>query len=577
MNLIPKVKQLEIHAGFLTNKAVSFEEQNLDSRLVTALKKLPCDPTGTKLEIDIIGEAEAGSVDNSGEGYELLISENHISIRASSPAGAFYAIQTLRQLYKELQVPCLHIVDRPDFPHRGFYQDVTRGKIASVETIKKLIDDMAYYKLNSLQLYVEHVFEFEETKDLWQSTGCLTGAELRELDEYCHLNFIDFIPSLSTFGHLHDLLEQPKYKHLQVLKDFQEIPNFWSSRMRHHTIDPLNPESFRVIKSLIDQYAPHFTSQYFNICCDETFDLTRYADEGYDVGRLYVDFVKKIIDHVGAKDKKVMMWADILLKHPETIGELPEDTLFLNWYYGTDTAKMEEKIAKFAEAGRTQIVCPGTSAWSRLCEKVDVEEINITKMIELGYKYGAAGVLNTNWGDWGNPCSLELGMYGMVLGAEKSWSADTELDDEFYGAVNGLLYGSDSGIQALKAVSALQDRITWKQVCQNYFSRRYENGAALDFISAEEVRTIQREYQEIVDKLSGEKWESDEFRQEMLLAAEGTCVMAEVTAQLSGYEAERLTDTESWLGKYSEKWLKKNKPSELYRIQEMFRYYEEIV
>ena len=59
----------------------------------------------------------------------------------------------------EEQVPCLHIKDKPDFKYRGFYQDVTRGKIPTVDTIKKLIDTMAYYKLNSLQLYVEHVFE----------------------------------------------------------------------------------------------------------------------------------------------------------------------------------------------------------------------------------------------------------------------------------------------------------------------------------------------------------------------------------------------------------------------------------
>ena len=65
--------------------------------------------------------------------------------------------------------------------------------------------------------------------------------------------------------------------------------------MEHHTIDPLNPESIGVIQSLIDQYYPMFESEYFNICCDETFDLKCYPTESMDEARLYIDFVKKII------------------------------------------------------------------------------------------------------------------------------------------------------------------------------------------------------------------------------------------------------------------------------------------
>ncbi|MBQ8815456.1 MAG: family 20 glycosylhydrolase [Lachnospiraceae bacterium] len=259
MNLIPKVKQLEIFDGFLTDKVICFDEKNVDGRLATALKKLPCDSAGARLDIRITGD-QAGNganvkdmISDVDETYELCISEDHIDICAAAPAGAFYAIQTLRQLFREEQVPCLCIKDKPDFSHRGFYHDVTRGRIQTVETIKKLIDDMAYYKLNSLQLYVEHVFEFEETKELWSSFGYLTKAEIREIDDYCRENFIDFIPSLSTFGHLYDLLEQPKYKHLQVLKEYETIPNFWHARMRHHTIDPLRSESIEVVKSLIDQ------------------------------------------------------------------------------------------------------------------------------------------------------------------------------------------------------------------------------------------------------------------------------------------------------------------------------------
>ena len=577
MHLIPKVKQLEIKTGCLVNKRLQLVAENPDSRLQTAMKYFSFSETGTPLFISISGTL--------GEGYELDIAENTIQITADGAAGAFYAIQTLRQIFMEEQVPCLHIKDKPDFAYRGFYQDVTRGKIPTVETIKKLVDTMAYYKLNSLQLYVEHVFEFEESKDLWESTGYLTKEELREIGAYCKENFIEFIPSLSTFGHMCELLNQEQYRHLRVLTDYVDSPNFWWDRMSHHTIDPLKEESFELVKSLINQYAPCFESDMFNICCDETFDLTKYAEEGLDVGALYLEFTKKIISHVQSLGKKVMMWGDVLLENPKIITEFPEDVTFLNWYYDANVEEMEEKISKFAGLRRKQIVCPGTSAWNRFCERVETEEINIVKMIELGYKYGAEGVLNTNWGDWGNPESLELCMYGLVLGAEKSWSSGTAIDESFYEAVNILLYGNPVGIQTLKKLSKLNDGITWWDVCCNYFKHRYHTGEALDLPSKEQVEVIQKEYLELVGVLNGEAWKAnnssmsqnlEEYRKEMLLAAEGICLMAELSGKLAGYKINKVADTGEWMNRYSRAWLKKNKPSELRKIEELFTYYESL-
>ena len=96
-----------------------------------------------------------------------------------------------------------------------------------------------------------------------------------------------------------------------------------------------------------------------------------------------------------------------------------------------------------------------------------------------------------------------------------------------------------------------------------------------EFFSGDEVQAIQREYLKISGELSGESWGNDEYRRELLLAAEGVCVMAELSAKLAGYGLERVSNTEEWLCKYREKWLEKNKASELYRIEELFLYYEQ--
>ncbi len=535
-----------------------------DERVLVALTRLPYDASGAELTINISG--------NGGEGYELTIDASQIAICADSAAGAFYAVQTLRQIFTHDQIPCLYIQDKPDFPYRGFYHDVTRGKIPTVETIKALIDTMAYYKLNSLQLYVEHTFPFEEYKAINEQFGYLTSDDIKEIGAYCKQNFIEFIPSLSTFGHLFELLNQEEYKHLRVLKDY-ESENFWSSRMRRHTIDPLQPESLSIIKHMIDQYAEHFESDYFNICCDETFDLREYEKEGKDVGKIYVDFVKQIIDYVKSKGKKVMMWADILLKYPRTIADLSDDIIFLNWDY--DAFPDEGKITRFAESGRRQIVCPGTWSWSRLCENIDVEEKNISLMAEYGYLHGAVGVLNTNWGDWGNPCSLELAMYGLVLGAEKSWSFSAKGNDTFYARVNHLLYQNEKGIQSLKKLCDIHKCVDWDRFCLNYFNYRYNDNQEPRGDVISDFGFVQSAYQSFCKNLEKETSILDEYRQEMLIAAEGLCVIAELDQKILGKECVRLTDTHQWLCRYKDKWLQKNLPSELYRIVEMFTYIKE--
>ena len=566
MNLLPKVHKIEIKDGYLLGTSIAPFSDPIDYRIKKAIDKLPCSKDGVKLVINTEG--------TSDEKYQLQIHKDSIYITSAGLNGVFYAIQTLRQIFKQEQkIPCLYIEDEPDFEYRGLYHDMTRGKIAKVETLKKLIDDMAYFKMNSLQLYVEHTFEFEETKELIKKTGYITKEEIKELDRYCYENFIEFIPSIATFGHMYEILELEQYRHLRVLKDFKPNTNFWLQRQNHHTIDPLNDESFELVKSLIDQYYPLFETDKFNICCDETFDLKNYG-ETVDTGKLYVDFVKKIVDYLYSKNKKVMMWADVLLNHPETIDSLPDDIYYLNWNYTENPP--EENIIKLSQLGKKQIVCPGTSSWYRLCECVEKEEQNITKMIDYGYKHGAVGVLNTNWGDYGNPASIELAMYGIVLGAAKSWTVDTSLDSEFYTAINNLLYGGNSGIECMRKISRAHSTTAtnWPLVLwTKYLELRFKEKPSTEYpFTDDEISNIQKECMEVIDILSKEKWEYDEAREEMIICAEGLCVLAQLNGKMRNMSVKTVIDPKSWIEKYKEKWLAKNKESELSTIEEMILY-----
>ena len=560
MYLLPQPQKTEIKAGFLQENSFCIKNFCTDPRIEKALLKLPCSQSGIPLEIS--------NREGTTEGYTLEISEQKITITGESAVGVFYAIQTLRQLLDSGQVPCLTITDAPDFPYRGFYHDVTRGKIPKIETLKALIDQMAYFKMNSLQLYVEHTFPFKEFGDHIEKNGYLTPEEIMELDDYCYENFIEFIPSIASFGHLYELLQQENYKDLQELENFEEDQLYWHQRMAHHTIDPTKERSIELVKSMIDQYLPLFRTNKFNICCDETFDLTNGKHKNQDTGKLYIDFVKKIIAHVQSHGKQVMMWADILLQHPETINELPEDVEFLNWDYGAEPK--EEHFAIFDNLKCTQIVCPGTSSWSRLVEGIDIGSQNILKMCDYGYKYHAKGMLNTNWGDYGNPCSLELAMHGLVLGAAKSWNISTDQDAYFTDSINYLVYKNNQAVHYLSILDQLHNKLNWNKLAYCYSNCIYEKQFTVPYPALDDIQQTFDLCSNILETLQEQTWTRDEYRQEIMIAAEGLMVMAQLYAKFAGYEVKQHSDAEQWLKKFRAKWLEKNKESELFRIEEMF-------
>lgn len=87
------------------------------------------------------------------EEYKLEVKPSGIEIEAGSESGQFYGIQTLKQLLTRKGIPCLSIHDKPRFPYRGFHLDVSRHFFSKQEVFK-LLDEMAYYKLNTFHFHL---------------------------------------------------------------------------------------------------------------------------------------------------------------------------------------------------------------------------------------------------------------------------------------------------------------------------------------------------------------------------------------------------------------------------------------
>lgn len=552
MKLIPEVKEKIVGKKVSINGCKITLPQGCDKRVEALANKLPSG--NTKVIVNIGNE--------KGEGYKISFGDT-IVIDALSASGAFYALQTLRQIIKNGYYDVTEISDAPDFEVRGFYYDITRGRIPTLESLKKLVDTLAYHKINMLQLYVEHVFPFKEYDGIYQRTGYITAEETKELDAYCKENFIELVPSLSCFGHLYELLQTEKYKHLCELVDHEQKTVYWQQRMAHHTIDPSNPESFELIKSLIDQYMPLFTSDKFNICCDETFDLGKGRNQGKDVGELYVGFVKKILDYVRSKGKTPMMWGDIINAHSEYIDELGE-TIFLSWGY--DANVKPDTINKLSKAGKVQYVCPGCNNWTSLIEMIQVSVPNITKMTQYGYEAGAKGVLNTCWGDYGHISPIYACMYSIIYGAARSWNASCEYEG-FDEAMDLLYYGYKGASKIVKALALSYRTCYWYELVCDYSNRMFgvDLMKAWRQVQPEELNESFNEVEELIPYLMSANWENKDAQEAFLVIAKGTeCMMAMLMSMKTG---EKLgmneTDVEEWLKEFTNIYLKESKMGEL--------------
>ena len=174
MHLIPTPKILRETKDIIYNKTIAFDYVGIEERLTKAIQKLPHSDDGMPLTIRVEG--------SEGESYTLDLTNAGVVITAPSAVGAFYGVQTLRQLLSNETVFACHVEDAPDFGFRGYYHDVTRGKIPTLDTLKELVDYLACMKVNSLQLYVEHSFAFREYADCVERTGCVNNRDTAPVD-----------------------------------------------------------------------------------------------------------------------------------------------------------------------------------------------------------------------------------------------------------------------------------------------------------------------------------------------------------------------------------------------------------
>lgn len=550
------------------------------------------------------GEARPGDVllkrtqAEEEEGYSLKIDRDNVTITGGG-AGIWHGIQTLLQIVEQCGplLPALTIEDRPDIPNRGFYHDITRGRIPKVSFLKELVDKMAYYKLNQLQLYVEHTYLFRDLSELWRDDTPLCAQDILELDAYCAERGVELVPSLSSFGHLYKLLSSPSYAHLCELPDADSLPVSLMGRMSHHTIDVTNPDGIALVKKMIAEFMPLFSSRQFNICADETFDLgkgrSKAAADEKGVDRIYIDYVKELCEFVVEKGRRPMFWGDIICGFPELVKELPPETVCLNWGY--DPKQREDESRWLSDAGAVQYSCPGAGGWNHLLYPIFSSYENIRRMCGYAGKYGSIGVLNTDWGDFLHVNQPELGIVGMIYGAAFSWNKEIPEFEEVNRQISRIEFRDDTeSVVGILAEAEEGCCFDWARAVRfmelhtisefREENREYveEGRTAMERAQEADEKLLQmtRKLYTILPRLHGDK----KVMKSCLVGADGICLLNQVGrvvyAQEYGMKFPALPDRrllaeslEKWLYHYKEIYRRVSRESELTRLQAMILWY----
>lgn len=105
------------------------------------------------------------------------------------------------------------------------------------------------------------------------------------------------------------------------------------------------------------------------------------------------------------------------------------------------------------------------------------------------------------------------------------------------------MFKNRNGIQYLKELSSIHDAVSWKVFSDNYFKYRYDSNKTYNDCLFTDLLQVQKSYKAFSDKLECENWENDEYRQEMLISAEGICLIAGLSQKLLGKDVCRVTNT----------------------------------
>ena len=306
------------------------------------------------------------------EAYHLDVSGTSIIVRASAPAGAFYAFETIKQLlpadiYRSAPVkgaqwivPAVHIEDAPRFGWRGMHLDVSRHFMPK-EFVKKYIDLLARHKMNRFHWHLteDQGWRIEIKKyprltevgscrdqtlvgpyvtdpakrvfDGIKHCGFYTQDDIREVVAYASERFITIVPEIEMPGHAQAAIAA--YPELGVRTDTTVgVLGVWGVS---DFIFNANPSTISFLQDVLSEVLTLFPGPWIHVGGDEAVKTqwkaspqiqARIKELGLkDEHELQSWFIRQMDAFLTARGRRLVGWDEILE------GGLAENATVMSW------------------------------------------------------------------------------------------------------------------------------------------------------------------------------------------------------------------------------------------------------
>jgi hypothetical protein len=368
--------------------------------------------------VDLTTNAKPSGAPLPPQGYRITLHDGQADIEASDGAGARYARATLAQIPPPF--PDGVIEDWPALPVRGVMLDVSRCRVPTLGTLKALLAQLADWKINHVELYLEHTFAYAGHDEVWRAASAYTAEELRDLDDFAESVGIELTGQQNCLGHMERWLQHERYRPLAISPDGFTTP--WGEFRGPSTADPDNPETLALARDLFGQLLPNLRSRRAHVGLDEPWELSSERSGSW------ITYLKALRAAPELAEHHMLVWDDVLVHNPELLSEIPADVTICDWGYEA-AQPFDERAAELKAMGLPFWLCPGTSTWTTVAGRWTNAVTNIASACTAAVANGAEGVMVTDWGDMGHIQHHVISHPMFAWAAACAWNPAASPDD----------------------------------------------------------------------------------------------------------------------------------------------------
>ncbi len=376
------------------------------------------------------------------QAYRLEIAQDVVKITGNAEAGLFYGVQSLLQLLKpmnngEFSLPEGTITDWPDLELRIIHWD-TKHHQDRIETLKRFLDQSAYFKANAVAFEIEDKYEFPRHPVIG-APGAFTKAEMHELTAYAKERFIQLIPDIQAPAHVAYVLKHKEFTHLK-----SDGSNYQICMCDEEAIQLI----FDIYQDMIDA-TPDV--DYFLVSTDEIYfaGICGKCEKEYnDVNRsqAWVDYVNRANEWMKERNRKMISWVEFPLL-PEDIHKLPSTMIDGVINDGKDQEWIDEenkagiKQLNYNSIQGSEYLFPNyfTTRYRGIQIEGNLRGTSVSSANVLERGANLMGSFTAAWGDSG--LHNELFWLGWITGIQYSWTvgkpaieqSTSDFMDAFYG------------------------------------------------------------------------------------------------------------------------------------------------